>query len=319
MGFIKYSVFLLLFLTLASCGGGGDEAPSDSNDSFTNSLAPSDIILDDSSSTALAISWGMDSSADNYKLYRDGNLITQLNWFENEYLDRGLTANTNYSYQYSILSNGAESSLSPVLSTSTQQLATTRPADPTNALVISRTADSIAIGWSDNATDEVAYNVRLATPSDPLLNIIHFVPFNSSYSVEATELESDTDYIFEISALNDAGSSAKLTTAVTTLHPATTPAAPTGVSVSNQTATSLTASFSDNASNEDGYLVSVVGTSNFDTFCDGADLSSCQITGLNPGTRYELEVSAFTYTEVSQLLNSYISSVKIIVNGTTSL
>lgn len=206
-----------------------------------------------------------------------------------------------------------------MLNTTTQQLATTSPADPTNALVLSRTADSITIGWSDNATDEIVYNVRRFTPSDPLVNIIHSVAFNSSYSVEDTGLSSDTSYTFEISALNDAGVSNKLITTVTTLHPATTPLAPTGVSVSSQTATSLTVSFTDNASNEDGYLVAVVGTSNFDTFCEGIDLNSCQITGLNPGTSYDLEVSAFTYTEVGQLINFYTSSTEVIVSGTTSL
>lgn len=315
MDFVKHSALALSLITLVNCGGGGGDTPSDPNDPFTDPQTPSAMILDDSSTTALALSWDMDSSADNYKLYRDGNLIATLNWSEYEYLDRGLTASSNYTYQYSILSGGSESSLSPVLNTSTQAEATTLPADPTNARVISRTATSVTIGWTDNATDEIAYNVRRPTP----VNTILFVPFDNSYTVEDTGLTSDTSYNYEISALNDAGVSSKLITTVTTLHPATTPAAPSGVSVSSQTSTSLTTSFTDNASNEDGYLVSVVGTSNFDTFCEGTDLSSCQITGLNPGTSYDLEVSAFTYTEVGQLINFYISSTEVIVSGTTSM
>lgn len=317
MDFVKHSALIVLSLiTLVNCGGGGgSDTPLDPNDPFTNPQTPSAIILDDSSTTALALSWELDTSADNYQLYRDGALIATLGFFDNEYLDRNLTAGTNYTYQYSIFADGTESSLSPVLNASTQLAATTLPADPTNARVISRTADSITISWSDNATDEIAYNVRRPTPT----NTIFFVPFDNSYSLEDTGLTSDTSFTYEISALNDAGSSTKLITTVTTLHPATTPSAPTGVSVSSQTATSLTASFTDNASNEDGYLVSVVGTSNFDTFCEGINLSSCQITGLNPGTSYDLEVSAFTFTEVGQLINFFISSTAVIVNGTTSM
>lgn len=312
-------VLSLLCCLLVSCGPeNGDSSSIEENGpgnfSFISRVTLSRIELDDRSTSALVLSWDLNTAYEGYNLYRDGNLVATLGMLDNEFFDKNLTPNTGYNYQYSVVSGNEESALSPVFIAYTLPAASTLPAQPTNANHSSITGSSIKFSWADEAEDETSYSVRRISPEKT-----YELPFNTRYFVEDSGLESDTTYTYEITAINDAGASEKLVATFTTLHPAVSPAPPTSVVISNQTSTSLTVSFMDNANNEDGYLVSVVGTSDLTSYCQGINLTSCQITGLNPNTSYDLIVKTYTLTKIGGSVSFYISSSPVEVSGTTAM
>lgn len=100
------------------------------------------------------------------------------------------------------------------------------PLAPTNATVLGVTANAVSIRWDDNATNEGVYNIERSSDGGTTYSIVGSVFYNDicgsvapyqGYFVDGG-LAANTSYIYRVSAVNDAGSSAKLTFApVTTL------------------------------------------------------------------------------------------------------
>jgi hypothetical protein len=101
-----------------------------------------------------------------------------------------------------------------------------------------------------------------------------------------------------VAAFNANGTSGYSNTASGIVPPdATPPAAPSNLSVSNVTPTSLTLNWQDNSNNETGFTIQRATdnsfTKNLATFTVGADVTSYNDTGLTKNTKCFYRVLAF--------------------------
>ena len=128
--------------------------------------------------------------------------------------------------------------------------APTIPAAPTALVATALGPDSVKVSWTDNATDETGYYVYWSTtatkPATPNSTIAAGIN-----NATAAGLTTGTPYTFWVEAYNAAGSSAAITGTAT---PVAVPAAPTGLVVTSS-ATQLTLTWTDVATDETGYRV----------------------------------------------------------------
>ena len=133
--------------------------------------------------------------------------------------------------------------------------APTIPAAPTALVATALGPDSVKVSWTDNATDETGYYVYWSTtatkPATP--NSVIAAGINNA---TAAGLTMGTPYTFWVEAYNAAGSSAAITGTAT---PVAVPAAPTGLVVTSS-ATQLTLTWTDAATDETGYRVFISTT-----------------------------------------------------------
>jgi len=259
--------------------GGEGSSQISATTSSSNSEAPTPptgLVASSITQTTLTLSW--DDNATNetgYRVYQNNALIGTLLANTELFNVTGLSANTTYTFRVTAYNAGGEGS-SQIFATTLS----TGPATPTNLTVSNITQTSLSLSWTDNATNETGY--RIYQDNSLIGNLA-----TNSTSFNVNGLTPNTTYTFRVAAYNTGGESSAQISA-TTLSPA--PAAPTGLAASNITQTSLTLSWTDNATNETGYRVyqdnSLVGTL-------AANSSSFGVTGLSPNTTYTLRVTAY--------------------------
>ncbi len=77
-------------------------------DLFATPDAPSDLVLEATSSTTVSINWRDNSDNETgFKIFRDGELIANVPTNTTSYVDRGLTPNTTYTYTIKATDDGA--------------------------------------------------------------------------------------------------------------------------------------------------------------------------------------------------------------------
>jgi chitodextrinase len=240
-------------------------------------------------STATAINLAWNPSTDNvgvagYRIYRNG--VAGATTTQTSSSVSGLSCGSAYTFDVDAYDAAGNRSTKASLVGSTSACADTQaPSTPANVSASSRTATSIALGWSAS-TDNVGVvgyglyrNGALVGTSATTTGIF-------------SGLACNTNYTLALDAYDAAGNrSAKTTTMVaTTACPDTTPpSTPTGLAASNVTSTGLTLGW--NASTDN------VGVSGYDVYRNGTKMatvtstSSAQ-TGLSCGTSYSFGVVA---------------------------
>ena len=179
------------------------------------------------------------------------------------------------------------------------------PASPTNLQAQVASAARIELTWTDNATSETGYYVERAPDVAGIAGTyaqIASLPA-SSVSYSSTGLAPSTRYWFRVRAFNTTDVSgysgqANATTLVL-------PAAPTNLQGQAPSTTRIDLTWTDNATNETGYVVErapdnagVAGTfAQIVSLAAGATAYSN--TGLNANTRYWYRVRAVNATDVS--------------------
>jgi len=184
------------------------------------------------------------------------------------------------------------------------------PATPTGLSAVSISHDQIQLSWIDQALDETGYRVERS------VNGIDFTQITSlaSDSVNHTDtgLTPNTTYWYRIYAVNGAGSSDfSNVDSATTLPPPPPPAAPTGLTATPTSDSSITLSWSDNAIDETEYRVHRSPTESgiWTTIATlPMDSTGYGDNGLSPSTDYSYQVAA---------INAWGESVSSIVSATT--
>jgi arylsulfatase A-like enzyme/chitodextrinase len=249
---------------------------------------PSNLIATAVSSSQIDLTW--DASSDNiavsgYNIFRDGSFVVTV--AGTTYQDAGLSPDTTYIYTVSALdAAGNESGQSQPASATTFFIDTTPPSDPTNLVASTVSSSQIDLAWNAS-TDNVAvsgYNI---------FRDGSFLVTVAGTTYQDAGLSPDTTYTYTVSALDAAGneSGQSQPASATTLSIDTTP--PT--IPANLTATTLSASqialawdaASDNlgVAGYNVYRDSLVIAVTTDLFFNDS--------GLNPGTSYTYNVSAF--------------------------
>ncbi|KAA3659176.1 MAG: M6 family metalloprotease domain-containing protein [Calditrichaeota bacterium] len=170
---------------------------------------------------------------------------------------------------------------------------TTTPTAP-SGLAATANGASVDLTWTDNANDEAGFRIERKKASGVFMEVGVAVAGATSYS--DLGLEAFTTYTYRVRAYNGAGNSnASNESSATTAQAQQPPAAPSALSVTDARNTEIDLSWTDNASDEDGFKIErKTGAGTFAEIATvGADMTSHTDTGLSPSTTYSYRVRAY--------------------------
>ena len=176
----------------------------------------------------------------------------------------------------------------------------TAPSAPTGVTVSATGSTSVSVRWTDASSDETSFRVEYRTGSNSWTTGTTTVADATSATVGG--LSASTSYDFRVASVNSVGSSES--SAVSLTMP---PAAPSGLAASASSPGSVALSWTDNASDETGFLVEyrAAGDLDWTQFATRADANatSLVVTGLTSGTAYRFRVSATSANGLSSPSN----------------
>lgn len=212
------------------------------------------------------------------------------------YSDVTVSAGQTYSYRVRALNSGGVSPYTNIASATTAA-----PITPTDLVVTTLSGSLIDLTWTDNATNELVFQVeRCASADCPTFTLRQTLPADATGYVDTVAV--DDAYTYRVRAVNNVGASGYTSeeTANTFL-----PASATDFTVGTVSGTRIDLSWTDNATNEDGYVLercSGVGCSDFvllDTL--PADVAGYQNDGIAAQTSFTYRLYAYNIAGQSGL------------------
>lgn len=169
------------------------------------------------------------------------------------------------------------------------------PAGPSGLAAQAASQTEANLVWTDNSTNESGFHLYVAQGNRPF-NRVGTTAANST-SVRITGLLQGETFRFTITAFNAAGESAFAEIASATLPgtPTATPAAPTNLTATAASATSVTLGWTDNSTNETGFNVYTAdGNGEFELLgSSGPNTVGGTVSGLAAGSHVRFRVTAF--------------------------
>lgn len=254
--------------------------------------APAGLTTSNVSYDSATLSWSpvQDSNFSYYQLYLNGTKVGTASGTSYQYT--GLAASTTYILGVSnVWSDGSESGISTLATTTHLAPDTTAPAAPTGVSVSSVMADSIALLWNAN-TEPDLQSYRIYENGV-------FVASSTTTSYRVSGLTAETNYQLGISAVDTSGNESAVTYMSATTAPLP-PDTPTGLTA-NVSGYDVGLSWSISASAvayqifRDGNLV---GTSTTTSYTDA---------GLTPGT-HSYQAAAVDQYNQSSVLSAAVSA-----------
>ncbi|MCX5697261.1 MAG: fibronectin type III domain-containing protein [Candidatus Omnitrophica bacterium] len=178
----------------------------------------------------------------------------------------------------------------------------TVPATPTGLTAGAVSTSQIKLSWKDNAKNETGFKIERSLSANSGFTRIASVGANVT-TYNNTGLKSGTAYNYRVRAYNSSGNTAYIATNTTTL----TVAAPTNLTASAVSTNQIKLSWKDNANNESGFKIerSLKASSGFTRIASvGANVTTYNNAGLNPGTTYYYRVCAYDSSANSAYSNS---------------
>ena len=168
--------------------------------------APSNLTAAAASGTSVNLAWTSNSTNQSgFIIMRatGGGAFSQVGVTASNvttYTDTGLVPNTTYSYEVAATNNIGPSAYSNVATA----LVPIAPATPTNAQATAITSTTIAMSWTNNATNATGYNIfRKMTSGSNFAQVASLPPTATTYT--DTGLTPGTSYDYHIQAYNVAG------------------------------------------------------------------------------------------------------------------
>jgi hypothetical protein len=228
------------------------------------------------SSSAVVLNWLDNSSNESSFLIERSNggsfvQIASVGANVTTYTDSPLTEGA-YTYRVRANNSGGSSGYSNTAS------ATVLSA-PTNLVATATDSATVSLSWTDTSTKEAGFKIEMATTSGQFVQIATVAANVTSYL--NTGLSPDT-YQYRVRAYSGVNNSDYSNTA-----DATVLVAPTSLSASSTNGTDVNLSWTDNSSNEDGFLIER-GT-------DGVNFSQIGSVGQNVTTYTDPGLSSGTY------------------------
>ena len=248
------------------------------------------------SSTSIKISWNAVAGA-SYRVYyaeiSSGPFIDLIGEIISvtSYIDDECSAGDTWYYQVSAVNNYGESAKSATVYATTPGGSTLPPA-PTGVTAQAESSTSIKISW--NTVSGASYRIYYSSSAQgPFTNTIGGTITGTSY-IDTTCSPGQTRY-YQVSAVTISGESAKSVTVSATTQSGSVPSAPTGVSATAQSSTSIKISwnavsgasyriyYSSTASGAFTYTIggTITGTSYIDTDCDPGDTWYYKVSAVN--------------------------------------
>jgi len=258
-------------------------------------IAPSDLLATTITGTRIDLSWTDNSNNETgFEILRcEGagcsplTLYTTVGADVTLYQDQPVTALQRFTYQVrAVNAAGASAATAEVVGS------TTLPVDPTDLAAVSVSATQVDLTWTDNADDELGYRVERCLDASCTFSQIVQLPANTVSYSDMSLSEGET-YRFRVYAYSAAGFSGYSGEVVATTD---FPLPPSGLTATTVTGTQIDLSWSDNASNEDGYEIDRCVGLGCDSFslltAVGANSNSYSDASVTLGNSYTYRVRA---------------------------
>jgi titin len=205
------------------------------------------------------------------------------------YADNSVSAGLTYSYRVRALNVGGASPYTNIATATTAV-----PNDPTGLAVTTLSGTLIDLTWTDNATNELSYQVERCTSATcPTFALHKTLAADAIGYVDTVAV--DDEYTYRVRAVNNVGASGyTLEETANTFRPA----APTDFAAVTVSGTRIDLTWTENATNEDGYVLercSGVGCSDYVALLDGLppDANGYQNDGIATETSFTYRLYAF--------------------------
>ena len=262
---------------IAFNSGGDSTAATVSASTLPNApSAPTGLTTSGITQTAITLSWTKSTGATAYKVQVDSGAVVTLGDVATHTFT-GLSANTQSTLKV-IASNSGGDSAAASVSASTLPNA---PAAPTGLSTSGITQTAITLSWTKSA-GATSYKVRAGTTGA-------FTLLGDVATYTFTSLTANTGYTLQVVASNSGGDSSSAQTSASTnnVPPPPAPSAPTGLSTSGITQTSITLSWTKSGG-ATGYKVQA----DSGTVTTLGDVATYTFSSLSAGTSYTLKVIA---------------------------
>jgi titin len=291
----------------------GPSDPSNIATASTNLPAPpTSLFATVASSTQIDLAWiDQASNEDNFVVQRcagvgceaDESNFAQIAVLAANvvvYSDGSLTPGATYAYRVRATNSVGNSGFSNV-STATLVV----PADPTGLSATTVSATKISLTWTDNASNEAAYQVeRCAGTACSNFSQVATLAANTTTHIDSIGLSVGESYTYRVIAVNAIGSSAASGTATATTILPNAPSGLDAVTVSN---TQINLTWTDNATNETSYEVEQCQGAACTDFAQiavlGQNAVAYQNTGLTADVVYRYRVRAVNAAGASPYSN----------------
>ena len=265
--------------TVKAVNAAGESAASSGLTVTTNMTipaAPTGLTSTGKTDTTVSLSWNAVGGATGYNVYRGTTKLTANPIAATTYTATGLTQNTAYTFTVKAVNAAGESAASSGLTVTTNM---TIPAAPTGLISTGKTDTTVSLSWNavGGASGYNVYRGGTKLTSTPLTG--------TTYT--ATGLTQNTAYTFTVKAVNAAGESAA-SSGLTVTTNMTIPAAPTGLTSTGKTDTTVSISWNA-VGGASGYNVYRGGTKLTETPLTGTTYTA---TGLTQNTEYTFTVKA---------------------------
>ena len=228
-------------------------------------LAPSGLAAQAASTSEIDLTW-TDNSADesgfNIERAADNNgvagaysVIATVGANATSFANTGLNASTRYWYRVQAFNSNGNSSYTNE-SSATTVAAPTTPNAPTNLALSAPSYSQVNLTWTDNSSDETGFRIERAPNVNGVAGTYTQIATVGAgvTTYSNTGLTLNTTYWYRVCAYNAVGCSTYSNQASITT-PLGKPNAPTGLTVTSTTTTSIALSWTDNATDETGYRV----------------------------------------------------------------
>ncbi|HEX8253140.1 MAG TPA: fibronectin type III domain-containing protein, partial [Thermoanaerobaculia bacterium] len=221
-------------------------------------------------------------------------LIAQVGANSSGYSNPNVAASTTYRYRVNAFNAGGSSAYSNVVDVTTPAAV---PAAPTSLAVTAMTSSYVSLAWNDASTTESGFRIQRCTGASctGFAQIAEIGANLTSY--RDSTVAASTTYRYRVFAFNATGNSVSSNIVQITTPPPATPAAPTALNANVTSVSTVSLSWTDNATNESGFgLERCAGTSctNFTQFAQvGANVTAFNAAGLSKNTYYRFRVRAF--------------------------
>ncbi len=222
--------------------------------------------------------------------------------------DSNLQPGTEYTYRVCAFNQNGDSAFSNESSATTRQ----GLARPTELQATAVGSTRVDLTWSDNSAEEYGFSVERKAGDGQFVEFSR--PPANTTSASASDLEPDTTYTFRVRAFDARGNSDWSNEVTITL--VSLPGAPTNLTATVASATRVDLSWTDNASNETGFILERrAGLGDFvQVAAVGAGVTTFSDSGLTPGTAHTWRVRACNAggnSDWSNLAEATTASVRV--------
>jgi len=277
--------------------------------------APTSLIISGHSKSAISINWKDNSNNESgFIIERSltsssgfvkvGNVQANITAFA----DISLQPGTTYYYRLNAINTDGASEYTSVLEAKTDPLQIPEP--PTGLIASAISYNSASVLWTDNANNEVSFDMERCGPTDYSIKEILVIPGNSVTFTD-TGLIMNSSYRFRIRSKNEDGASAwsnQIEVITPILYPPETPTKLKSTKFTNET---ISVSWVDNSNNEDGFIITrslAIDSSSGVAIQIKANDTSFTDTSLVAGTTYQYIIKAVNFAGSSSRSNKNVAT-----------